>query len=181
MALRPELIEKGCELVLKGLGASLHDPNFRDTPERYAKALTEMFEAEDTDWATFEEKYTDFILLRNHKLYSLCPHHLLPVRFYVSLAYIPNGHVLGLSKLARLLHECNSGPLLQEAFTKQVLEKIYEICPGVMGAACLIEGTHGCLEMRGIRSDAHFVTYKLKGVFEENSGLEDRFFKLCTR
>lgn len=179
--LRPDLLEKGTELILKGLGVSQRDPNYQDTPERYAKALLEMFEPTDTDWATFEEKYTDFILLKNHRLYSLCPHHLLPVKFFVSLAYIPNGHVLGLSKLARLLDECNDGPLLQERFTTKVIEKVGEICPGISGAACLIEGTHGCMEMRGVKSDAHFITYKLGGVFQENASLEDRFFRLATR
>lgn len=173
-------LEKGAQLILEGLGADTHnDRNFMDTPERYARALVEMFTPPESEWAAFPEEYSDFILLRDHRLYSLCPHHLFPVKLFVSVAYIPNGHVLGLSKLARLASECNRGPLLQERFTKDVLTTLERICPGVQGAGCLVEGKHGCLEMRGVKSDAHFLTYKFSGVMEHNLHLQERFFALC--
>jgi GTP cyclohydrolase I len=174
-------IENGVTLILKGLGCDPKDHNYTDTPERYAKALLEMFQPSDTEWATFEENFNDFILLRGHKMWSLCPHHLLPVHFTVSLAYVPNGNVLGLSKLARLLDECNNGPLLQERFTKLAVDKVGQVCPGIKGAACLVHGTHSCLSMRGVKSSADFVTYKLGGVFESDSSLEQRFFTLAQR
>lgn len=173
------LIEKGVQQILKGLGVDPNDHNYLETPERYARALGEMFNGQDTEWATFQEEFTDFILLRGHRMYSLCPHHLFPVKFEVSLAYIPNGEVLGLSKLARLLQDCNSGPLLQEAFTKRAIDKVHEICNGVQGVACLVEGEHGCLSMRGIRSSADFVTYRLDGMFGTDRDLEHRFFELA--
>jgi GTP cyclohydrolase IA len=179
--LRHHLLEKGVELILRGLEIDPNDHNYTLTPERYTKALDEMFNPRETDWATFEEAFSDFILLRGHQMYSLCPHHLFPVKFNVSLAYIPNGHVLGLSKLARLLHECNRGPLLQEAFTKQVIDKVHQICKGVQGAACFIQGEHGCLSMRGVRSDADFVTYRLDGLFVQDKDLERRFFDLVRK
>lgn len=171
-------IERGMATILKGLGIDPKDHNFTETPERYAKALYEMFNPQETEWATFEEKYSDFILLRGHRMWSLCPHHMLPVHFKVSLAYIPDGRVLGLSKLARLLHECNNGPLLQEAFTKSAISKLHEICDGVQGAACMVEGEHSCLSMRGVRSTADFVTYRLDGLFDSDKNLEHRFFEL---
>lgn len=173
------LIEKGASLILRGLGADVvNDRNFIETPERYARALAEMFLPEDKGWAVFPEDYNDFILLRDHLLWSLCPHHLLPVKLYVSVAYIPNRNVLGLSKLARLCDDCNRGPLLQEAFTKAVLDQLYRICRGVRGAACLVEGRHGCMEMRGVRSNAHFLTYSFRGEFEANERLQDRFIAM---
>src|SRR5258708_28963964 len=116
-------IEKGVALILAGLEVNPTDHNYAETPERYARALVEMFSPPETEWATFEEDFSDFILLRGHTMWSLCPHHLLPVNFNVSLAYVPNGNVLGLSKLARLLYECNDGLLLQERFTKLALDK----------------------------------------------------------
>lgn len=174
-------IEKGVQLILQGLGVDQKDHNYTDTPERYARALVEMFQPQETEWATFEEEFTDFILLRGHTMWTLCPHHLFPVKLVVSLAYIPNKHVLGLSKLARLLHECNNKPLLQEAFTKQTLVKLREICPGVIGAACFVQGEHGCLQMRGIKSDADFVTYRLDGQFLQDRELERRFFDLVRK
>jgi len=166
---------------LQGLEVDTKDHNYTDTPERYARALDEMFNPPETEWATFEEEFSDFILLRGHDLVSLCPHHLFPVKFNVSIAYIPNGHVLGLSKLARLLHECNRGPLLQEAFTKKAIDKLHQICPGVQGAACFLVGEHGCMSMRGIKSHADLVTYRLDGLFDSDKELERRFFDLVRK
>lgn len=173
-----ELIEKGTELILRGLGCDLNDPNFSDTPERVGRAYAEMFASSQTEWNTFPEEYTDFIMLRRHRMWSLCPHHLIPVRFDVSLAYIPNGHVLGLSKLARVLVEANTKPLLQERFTKEVVDNVKSICKGVRGVAVHVEGQHGCTLIRGIKSDATFITYRLDGVFKQEPELEERFFQL---
>lgn len=174
-------IEAGVELILKGLNCDLADRNFLDTPNRVARFYAELFASKQTEWAVFPEEYTDFIMLRRHRMWSLCPHHLLPVRFDVSLAYIPNGEVLGLSKLARVLDEANSRPLLQERFTKEVIDNVHEICHGVQGIAVLVEGQHGCTLIRGVRSDAEFVTYRLDGVFGERPELEERFFLLAGR
>lgn len=171
-------IETGMALILRGLGIDQKDHNYTDTPERYAKALMEMFQPKETEWATFEEDFSDFILLRGHKLWSLCPHHMLPVHLEVSIAYMPSGKVLGISKLARLLDECNNGPVLQERFTKLVIDKISEICPGLKGAACSITGVHSCMAMRGVKSQGDLVTWKLSGAFQEQESLANRFFTL---
>ena len=172
-------IERGVELILKGLDCDLKDRNYTHTPERVAKLYAELFAPKDREWATFPEDFNDFILLRGHTLYTMCPHHLLPVDLRVSVAYIPNGNVLGLSKLARLLDECNTGPILQEKFTKDCLRLLHELCPGIRGAACLVEGRHDCTRIRGVRSGADFVTYKLDGDFLASTDLEKRFFQLC--
>lgn len=174
-------IERAVELLLEGLGVDLKDHNYLETPERVARMYMEMFGPKEREWATFEEEFTDFILLKGHTLYGLCPHHLLPVELHISLAYIPNGHVLGLSKLARICDEVNTGPMLQERFTVEVLSRLEELCPGIRGAACLIDGQHGCTKVRGIRSDGRFTTYRLSGVFKEDPALEERFFVLARR
>lgn len=181
MPIRSDLIEQAVELLLRGLGCELSDPNFRDTPERVARTYVELFERPDTDFPTFVEEYSDFILLTGHRMYSLCPHHLLPVEFRVHLAYVPGGKVLGLSKLARILDECNKGPLLQEKFTRLATEKLHQVCSGAKGTACFIEGTHGCARIRGIRSVASFMTYHLTGVFKQDVLLAERFFQLLRR
>jgi GTP cyclohydrolase I len=176
--MRFDKIEKGVSLILEGMGIDKRDKNFIDTPERYARFIAEMFGEKNIDWATFPEDYTDFILLNGHTMHSLCPHHLLPVEFKVSVAYIPNGKVLGLSKLARVLDEANSGPLLQEKFTQDVVHLIEENCSGVKGAACYINGQHGCTKIRGVKSTARFVTYHLHGEFKDSPTMEKRFFDL---
>lgn len=174
-------IERGVELILRGIGCDLKDHNYLETPERVARMYHEMFRCKNTGWATFPEDYNDFIMLKNHKMFSFCPHHLLPVEFTVAVAYIPDGNVLGLSKLARLLDECNSGPLLQEKFTRDIVRMVAEVCEGIKGAACLIEGVHGCARIRGVKSTGSFTTYKLSGVFADDPKLESRFFDLARR
>jgi GTP cyclohydrolase I len=174
-------IEKGVSLILKGMGVNPNDKNFIETPERYARFIMEMFGDKEIEWATFPEDYTDFILLKGHEMYSLCPHHLIPVEFRVSVAYIPDGRVLGLSKLARVLDEANNGPLLQEKFTQDVVHAIEKNCPGIQGAACFIDGQHGCTRIRGVHSTGRFVTYHLHGQFKEDPQMEKRFFDLIGR
>jgi GTP cyclohydrolase IA len=171
------MIEKGMELILKGMGLSLKDPNFADTPERYAKLLSELFNKKEVDYITFPEDHNDFILFRNHKLYSFCPHHMLPVSLVASVAYIPNGKVLGLSKLPRLLEDVNDRPILQEHFTNRVVEALHNIVPDSEGIACLVHGNHSCTQIRGIKSTGDMITYRLYGRFKE-ADLERRFFDL---
>src|SRR3954469_8966811 len=127
--------------------------------------MAEMFTPVDTEFATFEEKYSDFIMLRGHQMWSLCPHHLFPVSFEVNLAYIPKGEVLGLSKLVRICHDINRGPLLQERFTNDVVEKLSEIVTNE-GVACKINGHHGCAQMRGVHTQGSFMTYNFSGKFK---------------
>lgn len=171
-------IEKGVRFILRGLGCDLSDRNFIETPERVARAYAEMFASQDVEYPTFEEQYNNFVLLRGHRLYSLCPHHLLPVQLSVDVAYIPNGHVLGLSKLARLLDDINRGPILQEKYTNDVISKIYEVLPTCKGAACVIRGEHGCAKMRGVKTDGDFYSYTMRGDFERDPAQEQRFFEL---
>lgn len=172
-------VESGVKLILRGIGVDLSDPNYMNTPERVAKWYAEMFTEQETEYATFPEEYSDFILLRQHHLWSLCPHHLLPVELIVSVAYVPDGNVLGLSKLARVLSECNGGPILQEKFTNSVVEALYANCPAIRGAACFVEGLHGCARIRGVKTTGSFITSKCKGVFDDDKRLQDRFFQLA--
>ncbi len=169
-------ITKGVELILKGLGLDLRDPNYEETPERYARFLSEMFNKKEINYATFPEYVTDFILFRDHQLWSLCPHHLLPVSLEVSVAYIPNDQVLGLSKLPRLLEEVNDRPLLQEAFTRRVIEKLQEVSK-CKGCGCIVRGKHSCTSIRGIKSEGSMITYLTAGRLKEPE-LERRFFDL---
>ena len=167
------------ELIIKGLGLDPRDPNFEETPERYSRFLCEMFNHKEINYATFPEAYSDFILFKGHRMWSLCPHHLLPVEFVASIAYVPTKEVLGLSKLARVLDDANRKPLLQERFTRDVVDTLYVNVPGLRGAACYVEGQHDCTKIRGVRSEGRFVTYHTTGVMKEVE-LEQRFFNLVT-
>jgi GTP cyclohydrolase I len=174
-------IERGVRSIIKGLGLDPTDPNYAETPERYCRFLLEMFCPKETEYITFPEQHGDFIMFRNHKMFSLCPHHLLPVEFTVSIAYMPDKEVLGLSKLVRILHEVNREPLLQERFTSEVAQKFYELVPGIKGSACYVVGKHDCARIRGVKSEGNFVTYKLLGEMSDNHQLEMRFMSLAAQ
>jgi GTP cyclohydrolase I len=170
-------IEKGVRLILAGLGCDTKDRNYAETPERVARAYAEMFRPNESEYATFEESYADFILLRRHQIWSLCPHHLLPVRLITSVAYVPAGEVLGLSKLARVLTDCNPGPILQEGFTRQVVQRLDSIVP-TYGAACYVEGAHGCMQIRGVKTSGDVITTAFTGQFKTEQYLQDRFLRM---
>ncbi len=175
-----ELIEQGTRLILQGLEVDPTDHNFAKTPERFAKVFEEVFTPPKTGWPVFEEDYTDMVILRGHTFWTFCPHHLLPVKIKASVAYVPDGRVIGASKLARIIHEVNVTPMTQEKLTAEVLTKLRELTSFTSkGEAVLMEGNHGCFAIRGVRSAASMVTCKFNGVFEVDARLQDRFLTLA--
>lgn len=171
-----DLIEQGVRLILRGLDCDLRDQNFQDTPERVAKVYRQMFASNEKGWNDFKETYADIILMRGHEMFTVCPHHLLPVRMVISLAYRPAGRVLGLSKLARVCQEVNSGPILQEAFTARVVQLLSDLT-GAQDVACRVIGEHGCMKIRGVRSNASTITEKFLGAFEQDP-MQGRFYSM---
>ena len=182
-------IEQGVSLILEGLEVDLTDHNFDETPQRVARAYTEIFASPERIATVFEEPYTDFILVKNHEMYTLCPHHLLPVRMRISLAYIPDGKVLGLSKLVRIMQQANSGPILQERFTSDVRSRLEhaletpgrKYSPNQKGVCVLVEGWHGCIAIRGVRSTASTITMASAGLFDKDPKTLERFLALTGR
>jgi GTP cyclohydrolase I len=173
-------IASGVRLILEGLGVDPEDSNFRRTPERVAKVYEELFIAPQTDWPVFDENYTDIVIMRGHTFWSLCPHHLLPVRLVASVGYIPKGKVIGASKLIRLIHDCIKMPMTQEALTASVISHIRDLTGGTSeGEAVFMEGRHGCFAIRGVRSDASLVTCKFSGRFESDPEMQRRFMDLA--
>lgn len=175
-------IQQGARLILEGLGVDLTGDNFRTTPERYAKVFEEVFEPPKTSWPVFNENYTDLVMLKGYVFYTFCPHHLLPVRLVASIAYIPNGKVIGASKLARLVHLCNRKPETQEALTSKIIQAVTDITNGSsLGAAVHLQGEHGCMRIRGIHSQAPLLTWKFSGRFESDATLQRQFMETATR
>lgn len=173
------LIEQGMTLVLEGLGVDLTDHNFCTTPHRAAKVFQEMFCPPATEWPVFDEQFTDMVVMRGHTFFTMCPHHLLPVKIHCSVAYIPKGKVVGASKLIRMVHECNTKPMTQESLTAAIAESITLLTEGTSrGNAVWLEGQHGCFAIRGVRSDATMVTCRFTGTFEQDHQLQERFFRL---
>lgn len=176
-----KLIEAGVAMILDGLGCDPDtDHNFADTPKRVAEMYKELFQPPDTGWPVFDEAFTDMVLMRRHTFYTLCPHHMAQVEIRASVAYMPNGKVIGASKLLRMIAEASDKPYTQEFLTYRIVEKIRELTQGTSrGEAVLLIGEHGCFRMRGVKShDAQMVTVKFGGEFEKDQELQRRFFDL---
>jgi GTP cyclohydrolase I len=147
-------------------------PNFLDTPQRIARAYAEIFDGLFDDGEavnqilsrTFPAKSDEMITVGPIQVWSMCPHHFLPVQMKVWVAYIPEKKVLGLSKLARLVELVAKKPALQEDTTVEIAQKLQD---GLQpkGAACVIKGRHLCMEMRGVKKDAITTTTSLQRVF----------------
>jgi len=120
------------------------------------------------------------VILSHHRDTTLCPHHLLPVFLDISLAYIPDKHVLGLSKLVRLVQAHFEEPILQEALTDSIVEELTtRVSPA--GAVCLIYGTHTCMQIRGPKTTACAITTAVRGVFSDDVALRKTFYDLVRR
>lgn len=175
-------IELATKMLLEALEVDPLDHNFLLTPQRVARVYAEMFAPADTEWPVFDEQYTDIVLMRGHECWTLCPHHLLPVRLMVSVAYLPNGKVLGASKLARVVHDCNRSPMTQEALTDAVVKRLRELTHNTShGEAVFVEGEHGCFRIRGVRTGASLVTYKFSGIFGRETEMQRRFLDMVGR
>ncbi|MBL7683250.1 MAG: GTP cyclohydrolase I FolE [Flavipsychrobacter sp.] len=153
------------------------DPN-RDgilkTPERVAKAMQYLTQGYDMDAkailnaAKFQESYSEMVIVKDIELYSMCEHHMLPFFGKAHIAYIPNGYITGLSKLARVV-DCFSRRLqVQERLTHQILDAIQETL-NPLGVAVVIEAKHLCMMMRGVQKQNSITTTSaFSGQFEKN-------------
>lgn len=158
----------------ENLGIDTEGQNFRETPARVGRAYLELFagaintkeQVKEILSKRFEAKTKEMVVVGPVHVWSVCPHHLLPVELQVWTGYIPEMNVLGLSKLARLVELLAKRPALQEDTTSDIaLELLKGLRP--RGSACLIRGRHLCMAMRGVKKDAVTTTTHLTGVFLE--------------
>jgi GTP cyclohydrolase I len=166
-------IEKAVREILLAVGEDPDREGLLKTPNRVARAYGELMAGLKTDprahlKTVFNERYDEVVLLRDIAFHSLCEHHLLPFTGKAHVAYLPDGKVVGLSKLARLVEGYARRPQVQERLTTQIADALMEEL-GAMGAACVIEATHTCMTIRGAKkTGAVMVTSALRGIFQEN-------------
>lgn len=182
------LFTEGYDKIIEGirrLGFDTGDENFADTAKRAAKGLHELIhdqhqvkaEVEALLAKTFPAKYTEMVISKHNTCFGVCPHHLLPVIYRISMAYIPTEKVLGLSKLSRLARMIARGPRLQEDLTHELADLLH-INLASQGSAVYIEGLHMCMAARGVGAhEARLVTSGVRGVFLELATREE-FIKL---
>ena len=163
-------IEKAVFEILEAIGEDPKREGLLKTPERVARMYAEVFEglSQDPDEVfstTFAEKYDEMVLLKDIPLQSMCEHHLLPFTGLAHVAYIPNGRVAGLSKLARVVDLFAKRPQVQERLTEQIADFITSRLE-TKGVAVVIEATHSCMTNRGVRKPgSRMVTSAMRGYF----------------
>lgn len=178
-----EKIKKGVELILEGIGEDKNREGLVDTPDRIARMYEEIFAglyqtAEEPLSKTFHVDNSEMVIEKDIVFYSTCEHHFMPFYGKAHVAYIPDGKVVGLSKLARTVEVFARRPQLQEQLTNQIAEALMEYLQP-KGAIVMIEAEHMCMTMRGIKkTGSKTVTFAMKGAFEENETLANRFFSL---
>ena len=158
--------------VLSNLGENPEREGLKDTPERAAKAMQFLTQGYDMDpvaileKAKFAETYNEMVLVKDIEVYSLCEHHILPFFGKAHIAYIPNGHIVGLSKIPRVVDVFARRLQVQERLTEQIMNCINDTLQP-KGVAIVIEAAHMCMMMRGVQKQNSLTTTSgFTGAFE---------------
>lgn len=179
-------IREGVSLILEGIGEDIHREGLLETPDRIARMYEELA-AGYTDCAAehlkkrFHVDNNDLVMEKDIPFYSFCEHHMLPFYGTAAIAYIPDGEVVGLSKIARTLEVFAKRFQLQERLTAQIADVFMEeLKPH--GVMVLIEAEHMCMTMRGIKKPGtKTVTVVTRGVFDENEKFQNQFYRMLER
>jgi GTP cyclohydrolase IA len=178
----PDLVAE----MIRRLGDDPEREGMKKTPERVAEAMAfltkgyaERPEAVLAD-ALFEESHQNMVLVKDIEIYSLCEHHLLPFFGKAHVAYVPNGRIVGLSKLARLVEVFARRFQVQERLTEQIAQAIWATVQP-QGVAVVVEAYHLCMMMRWVeKQNSKTITSAMRGVFLEDQRTRDEFLRLTT-
>ncbi len=179
-------IEEAIKLLLEGIGEDADREGLKDTPERVARMYTElcagMEQTPDKHLArTFTCDNDNVVIEKDITFYSTCEHHLMPFYGKVHIAYIPNGKVVGISKLARTVEVYARRLQIQEQMTNQIAEAI-ERCLDAKGVLVMVEAEHMCMSARGIKKPgSKTITFSAKGVFEENDSFRSEIVSIFNK
>lgn len=166
-------IERAVSEILEAVGEDPQREGLRDTPARVSRMYAELLEGmrhEPTEHVNsiFHEKYDEIVLLRDIPFYSVCEHHLMPFIGKAHIAYLPDGQVLGVSKLARIVDSFARRLQLQERLTVQIADFLMQNLKP-QGVSVVIEASHSCMTIRGIKKPgATMVTSALRGIFKKD-------------
>ncbi|NOT38668.1 MAG: GTP cyclohydrolase I FolE [Saprospiraceae bacterium] len=169
--LKNEELVKSFSTIIEGVGEDVQREGLLNTPLRAAKAMEFLTQGYQQDpvkilkSALFKESYSEMVIVRDIELYSLCEHHMLPFFGKVHVAYIPNGYIVGLSKIPRLVDVFARRLQVQERLTTEVLDCLDDTLKP-HGAAVVIEARHMCMMMRGVqKQNSTTTTSAFTGVF----------------
>jgi len=176
-------IEKAVLSIIQAIGDNPRREGLRETPQRIAEMYAELFSGMELDpladlTVGFEEGHHEMVVLKDIPFYSLCEHHFLPFYGVAHVGYIPNGRVVGASKLARVVEVFSKRPQLQERMTTQIADAIMAGLEPE-GVGVVVQAEHLCLVMRGIKKPgSNLVTSAMRGLFRRNSLTRSEFLSL---
>jgi GTP cyclohydrolase I len=178
-----ERIQRAVREILLAVGEDPEREGLVETPGRVARMYTELFSGLHTDARehlrkTFTQKYDEMVLVKDIRFASCCEHHLLPFFGKAHIGYLPDGKVVGLSKLARAVESLSRRPQVQERMTEELAELLMEELKA-RGVGVVLEATHTCMTIRGVRSpDSICTTSAMRGIFRENQATRNEMLSL---
>ncbi len=182
-----EKIREATHEILLAVGEDPEREGLRRTPTRIANMYGELLSGYNTDpeaivnGALFHVKYDEMVLVRDIEFYSLCEHHMLPFIGRAHVAYIPNGTVVGLSKIPRIVDMFARRLQVQERMTRQIADFIRDLLQP-QGVAVVVEGLHLCMMMRGVKKhNARMTTSAMHGAFRANLATRQEFLDNISR
>ncbi|TWU30530.1 GTP cyclohydrolase I FolE [Bythopirellula polymerisocia] len=178
-----ESIKAAVRTILKAVGEDPDRDGLKETPRRVAKMYAEIFEGLHLDPArhlqvSFAEEYDELVMVRDIPFTSMCEHHLLPFTGVAHVGYIPQGHVTGLSKLARVVEEIARRPQVQERMTHKIAELI-ETELQTTGVGVIIQAEHSCMSIRGIKKlGSSTITSAFRGTLKTSLSSRNEFLSM---
>ncbi len=176
-------IEEAVRLLLEAIGEEPEREGLKETPERVARMYGEILGGMDASAAqhlekTFQAADNEMVIEKDITFYSMCEHHLMPFYGKVHIAYIPNGKVVGISKLARTVEVFAARLQIQERMTAQIADAIMESLKPA-GVIVMARAEHMCMTMRGVKKPgSQTVTLASRGAFAQDEGLKNRFLQM---
>lgn len=178
-----EKIKEAVKLLLEGIGEDTGREGLLETPDRIARMYSEIFSGMDEDAGehlsrVFTVETNEMVLERDIVFYSMCEHHMMPFYGRAHVAYIPDGRVVGLSKLARTVEVYARRLQIQERMTGQIADAVMqELKP--QGVMVVLEAEHMCMTMRGVKKPgSRTVSIATRGIFEREADLQNRFLQM---
>ena len=178
-----EAIERAVSEIIRALGDDARREGLKETPRRIADMYKEVFAGLELDpieelAVGFEEGHREMVILKDIPFYSMCEHHFLPFFGVAHVGYIPNGRVVGISKIARVVEIFAKRPQLQERLTTQIAETVASSLEP-QGVAVVIRAEHLCMTMRGIKKPGtNIATSAMRGRFQESEATRSEFLSL---
>ena len=182
-----DIIEKYVKSLLDEIGEDPEREGLKKTPHRVAKAYEFLTQGYKKDikkifnGAIFEEKYDETVIVKDIDFYSMCEHHLLPFFGKIHIAYIPNGKIVGLSKMPRIVDVYAQRVQVQERMTQEIADTLFQFL-NPLGVAVVAEGYHMCMMMRGVQKQNSITTTSaMLGIFTEDARTRSEFLNLISK